>query len=421
MKSQLILMAYNFAILSVLFVIGWYYCFSRKLFAWIDFFWSSSFIVIIFINQVYNYKTSGQINFRIIELLYVIWSLRLSSHLYYRIKRSGEDKRYIELIKKWKIWYGLNFFILFQIESLLAVILSIPLFLTYTDHSPLTTYISVFIFILAISGETLADKQLSDFIKDKDKKSKVCNKGLWRYSRHPNYFFEWLIWVSYAVYSLNSSYWWPGIIPSLIMFHMLTKVTGIPYAEQSSLLSKKEEYMKYQKQTNAFFPWIPKLAILLCLSFGPLNLFANGDIMNHEDKIKSAFNNLRADNIEILNEFYDEKSIFIDPLGTHNGRESIKAYYKNLYKNVTYIKFNFNNIIANGNSYSLYWTMTLSAQGLNSGKPIIVEGNSHITFNNSGLVIYHRDYFDMGEFIYEHLPVMGWTIDKIKKRLKSIE
>jgi hypothetical protein len=141
--------------------------------------------------------------------------------------------------------------------------------------------------------------------------------------------------------------------------------------------------------------------------------------MLQQEKIKIVFNTLRADNIYILDEFYSKDADFIDPLGTHKGIDSIKSYYSNLYKNVNSIEFKHNDIISSGSSHVLLWTMTLSAQGLNNGKAITLEGNSYIKFNESGYVFYHRDYFDMGEFIYEHIPFLGWTIHKIKNKLRG--
>ena len=141
--------------------------------------------------------------------------------------------------------------------------------------------------------------------------------------------------------------------------------------------------------------------------------------MQQQERIKNVFNTLRADNIQILDNFYARKTKFIDPLGSHHGIDSVKNYYKNLYTNVKDIHFKFNDIVSSGNTHVLIWTMVLTAEGLNGGRPISLEGNSYIKFDESDLVIYHRDYFDMGEFIYEHVPVLGWTIKQVKNRLRG--
>jgi hypothetical protein len=206
------------------------------------------------------------------------------------------------------------------------------------------------------------------------------------------------------------------------MYLLLTKITGIPYAEASSLNSKKELYEAYQKTTNAFFPWKPKTSILTALFifiFPFSKLIAAGDSMIQTEKMKYVFTNLRANNIEILNDFYDPKTVFEDPLGAHQGIEEVKAYYKNLYSSVKEIKFDYKDVVSNGNSHVLIWKMTLVTESLNGGKPMTLEGSSYIKFNEQNLVIYHRDYFDMGEFIYEHIPVLNWVLLKIKDRLKG--
>lgn len=420
MKTQMTFLLTTLLSLCLVFALAWYYSFYKKVFAWLDFFWSISFLLVITLFHIHQYQNTGSTHLRLIDMLFVIWSLRLSSHLFKRIKRHGEDKRYTNLKRKWKVWYGVNFYFLYQAEALLTLTLSIPLLLTYSSTHPLQ-YFAATLFCVSISGETIADKQLASFIKNNDDKTKVCNIGLWKYSRHPNYFFEWLSWVAFAFYGFSSVEKWPALIPPIIMYILLTKVTGIPPAEASSEQSKRENYMQYQKKTNAFFPWFPKKAFItiMLLFFFNQQLFAQGGAVNQQEKIKYFFDNLRSDNMKIVYDFYDKDAIFIDPIGSHKGAESLKKYYENMYKNVKLIKFNYNEIVTNGNTHVLLWKMTFATDGFNSGEPITAEGNSHIKFNDTGKVIYHRDYFDMGEFIYEHVPVLGWTIKKVKNKLKA--
>lgn len=144
-----------------------------------------------------------------------------------------------------------------------------------------------------------------------------------------------------------------------------------------------------------------------------------GETMSQMDRIKDVFNRLRADNMEILDQFYHPDALFIDPLGRHEGRESVKAYYSNLYKNVTEIHFEFVDNLSVGNKHLLVWKMHLKAKGLKGGETVTLDGNSVIHFNDQDHVSYHRDYFDMGEFIYEQVPVLSWVISKVKERLKN--
>jgi hypothetical protein len=135
-------------------------------------------------------------------------------------------------------------------------------------------------------------------------------------------------------------------------------------------------------------------------------------------KIKQAFNDLNGQNLEILNDFYDETAVFEDPVGKASGLDEIKKYYAHVYKNVQSIKFDFREIRASGSHFYGHWIMTLQAGGLNGGKSFEVSGLSHLQFNERHKVIYHRDYLDLGSMLYERLPLVGALIRSIKSRLK---
>ena len=107
-------------------------------------------------------------------------------------------------------------------------------------------------------GETIADAQLAAFKKNPENNGKVCDKGLWGYSRHPNYFFQWLMWMSYFVFALASPYGYLAIISPAIILYLILKVTGIPMTEEQSIRSKGEAYIKYQQRVSAFVPWFKK-------------------------------------------------------------------------------------------------------------------------------------------------------------------
>jgi steroid 5-alpha reductase family enzyme len=112
-------------------------------------------------------------------------------------------------------------------------------------------------FVVAFLGEMTADWQLARFKRNPKNKGKVCNVGLWRYSRHPNYFFEWLIWVSFALVASSARYgYWGFLSPALILYFLL-RVSGIPATEEQALRSKGDAYRKYQKATSPFIPWFP--------------------------------------------------------------------------------------------------------------------------------------------------------------------
>lgn len=133
--------------------------------------------------------------------------------------------------------------------------------------------------------------------------------------------------------------------------------------------------------------------------------------------IETVFNKLNKNNMQVLDRFYDNEIVFEDPLGKIQGLQNMHSYYGNMYENVTNIYFDFTDEVIAGDTHVVVWTMHLWAKGLNKGKEVILDGNSLIRFGPGGKVIYHRDYFDMGAFIYEYIPVLGWAVGKVKKRL----
>jgi hypothetical protein len=134
-------------------------------------------------------------------------------------------------------------------------------------------------------------------------------------------------------------------------------------------------------------------------------------------RIRSFFNDLRAENMDLVDRFYSKDVVFIDPAGQIEGREDLRAYYAHLYGPVLDIGFEFPAIQVTDNEAFAVWRMTVSSSKLKRGAPIIVDGLSHIRFDSAGQAIYHRDYFDMGAMIYEQVPVLGCCIRYIKKRL----
>ena len=116
------------------------------------------------------------------------------------------------------------------------------------------------LWIVAASLERVADRQLQRFKADPANKGRTLRTGLWRYSRHPNYFFQWLTWVAYALVALEAPYGWIGLIAPAIMLYLILFVTGVPAAEESSLRSRGEEYRRYQRETSAFVPWFRREA-----------------------------------------------------------------------------------------------------------------------------------------------------------------
>lgn len=135
------------------------------------------------------------------------------------------------------------------------------------------------------------------------------------------------------------------------------------------------------------------------------------------DNAKNFFNTLDSDHLNLVDQFYDKNVLFQDPVHKLSGAAEVKTYYAGLYKNVESIRFEFGKGVESGETVSLPWTMILKTPSLNGGREMTVDGVSMITFNAEGKATAHRDYFDMGEFVYERLPLLKTLIGYIKRRL----
>jgi steroid 5-alpha reductase family enzyme len=199
----------------------------------------------------------------LIASMAVLWSLRLGTHLYRRVMghHPVEDGRYVQLRKDWAGVFASKMFGFFQLQAGSVVLLGVAFFIISLNPSPRFHPLEIagaILWLLALAGESLADRQLAAFKHDPANRGKVCDAGLWRHSRHPNYFFEWLIWVAYFVVALASPFGWVAIIGPASILYLLLRVTGIPLTEEQSLRSRGDAYRRYQQTTSAFVPWFPK-------------------------------------------------------------------------------------------------------------------------------------------------------------------
>ena len=195
-------------------------------------------------------------------LVIFLWSFRLSFHLFRdRVFTGHEDSRYKALAEHWGAKSARNFYFLFLAQIIFIALFLFPVSIAMQNPQPVWTWtdtLAVLIGISAMSGEWIADRQLAAFRANPKNKGGVCKDRLWRYSRHPNYFFEWLHWFAYLAFAVGSSSVGFALVGPIAMFIFLRFLTGVPYAEMSSLKSRGEAYRQYQSSTNAFFPWIPR-------------------------------------------------------------------------------------------------------------------------------------------------------------------
>jgi len=193
----------------------------------------------------------------------LLWSLRLAVYLHRRIMghHPVEDGRYVQLRRDWAPHADRRFFWFFELQAALNLVLAAPLFLAAANPAPSVhplEWAGLALWAVALAGESLADRQLDAFRRDPANRGKTCRAGLWRYSRHPNYFFEWLVWVAYFAFALASPGGWATVYCPALMLTFLFRVTGIPATEAQALKSRGDDYREYQRTTSAFFPWFPR-------------------------------------------------------------------------------------------------------------------------------------------------------------------
>lgn len=221
----------------------------------IDIGWTLSILIMAWIAGLTQH---GSIKLRIIVMLMgTLWGGRLSYLLFQRLRQTHhEDPRYQELREAWHPQSQSRFFFLFQFQALLVPLLCLPFFLAANRQNTTFdgfTWAAIVLWVIGYAGVALADFQLRQHKRNAPPKT-VCERGLWRYSRHPNYFFEWVIWISYFVLGLPHQLGLSGIFAPIIMYIFLRWVTGVPPAEAQSLRRRGEAYAVYQKTTAAFFP-----------------------------------------------------------------------------------------------------------------------------------------------------------------------
>ncbi len=239
----------------------WLWSYKIKNAGVVDIFWSYNFPVIAII--LFLFAPGFEPRKILLCSMVVIAGLRLGTHLAIRIFKHlhEEEPRYKQIREDWGKNAEPKMAGFFQMQAASNVLLAIPFFISAMNTNPVISpleYAGAILWAISVLGEAIADQQLANFKKNAANKGKVCDTGLWNYSRHPNYFFEWLMWFSYFIFALTSPYGYIAIISPAIILFLLLKVTGIPTTEQQSLKTKGDAYRAYQKSTSVFVPWFKK-------------------------------------------------------------------------------------------------------------------------------------------------------------------
>ncbi|MDQ3109805.1 MAG: DUF1295 domain-containing protein [Bacteroidota bacterium] len=251
-----------FAACSLVMIIIWTWAYKIKNAGVVDIFWAFNFTVIAAV--IYFMADGFELRKQLVCGLAGLWSLRLGIYLLIRVGShlDVEEGRYAQLRKEWAPNANRTFFFFFQAQALSNIFLAIPFFIIALNNEEplqLIELIGAGLWLISIIGEALSDWQLQNFKKKPANKGKVCQDGLWNYSRHPNYFFQFMIWVSVFIFALGTlPYGLISIVCPLTIFYLIWKVTGIPMTEEQSIRSRGELYKEYQRTTSVFVPWFKK-------------------------------------------------------------------------------------------------------------------------------------------------------------------
>jgi steroid 5-alpha reductase family enzyme len=229
---------------------------------WVDATWTFGTGGIAFIAALLPLGTESWPHWRqlTIAVLAGFWSLRLGLHIAARNREISDDPRYRKLNSHWGEDAPRRMFWFLQSQAAVGIVLALSIALATHNANPalrIQDLIGVTILIGAIVGESIADRQLRLFASDPANRGGVCDVGLWRLSRHPNYFFEWLAWTAYPVIAIDASghnpYGWAALLAPICMYWVLAHVSGIPPLEEHMLSTRGDAYRTYQRRTRSFF------------------------------------------------------------------------------------------------------------------------------------------------------------------------
>ncbi|CAA2141303.1 DUF1295 domain-containing protein [Hyphomicrobium sp. ghe19] len=255
--------AYSFAALSFAMALGWLAWLKTRNSGWVDTTWTFS----LGLTGAAGALIGGGFSARavLVSSLVAIWAGRLGLHIAQRTTGITDDPRYARLIAEWGPDATRQMFWFAQKQAWVSVPLALSILIAAwnpTQGLRLQDFIGAFVLVFAIGGEALADWQLNRFRKNPANKGRVCDLGLWRFSRHPNYFFEWVCWLAYPIVAIDIQggylWGWLAISGPIVMYWLLVHVSGIPLLEQHMLVRSGDEFRNYQSRTNAFFPGSPR-------------------------------------------------------------------------------------------------------------------------------------------------------------------
>lgn len=201
----------------------------------------------------------------LVAALIGLWGARLGTHILKRTLKGKDDPRYAELRRQWGRDWDRRLFGFLMIQALAGFVLLVSVIAAASNPAPFGLWsdvAGVAVALVAIGGEWVADRQLRAFAADPANAGKVMDRGLWSWSRHPNYFFEWLGWLAYALIAVGPAGAWPwgwvALTGPAWMYWLLVHASGIPPNEAHMLRSRGDAFRDYQRRVSAFFPAPPR-------------------------------------------------------------------------------------------------------------------------------------------------------------------
>jgi steroid 5-alpha reductase family enzyme len=252
------------ASLSAGMTLAWLAWRSTRNSGWVDTVWTFSLGAVGIAGALLPPTGSAALDARqtIVAVFAFLWALRLGIHIANRTTGITDDPRYARMVRDWGSDASRQMFLLLQKQALVTIPLGLAMVLAAANPEPALRpldWLAVLVMAVAVLGETIADRQLRAFATDPENRGKVCDVGLWRWSRHPNYFFEWLGWLAYPLIAIGAWPWgWIALAAPACMYWLLNHVSGVPPLEEHMVATRGDAYRSYQARTNAFFPAPPR-------------------------------------------------------------------------------------------------------------------------------------------------------------------
>lgn len=231
---------------------------------WVDAFWTFGTGLAGAAGALAPIGTAPAVRRLLVAVLVLVWAGRLGGYIVRRTRAiAHEDARYARFRVEWGAAFDRNMFGLLMIQAVVAWLLALCVTIAANNPhrlAPILTLAGIAVFALSIGGEALADRQMHAFRADPANRGKVCARGLWGWSRHPNYFFEILVWLAYPLIGL-AGIWWPGLLAlagPLFMYWLLARVSGVPPLEREMLASREAAYRAYQDRVSPILPLPPR-------------------------------------------------------------------------------------------------------------------------------------------------------------------